>query len=479
MDRRDGVCLWRRVVTGVTGVVVVACVGVRGAALEDSNSILENDSAGRDRRVESTATRGVLRAAAAPPTTTTWGAVVREIVDACAEDTDPPGGRTNSSRSGSPGACVETALTDAVLRPSGVMESVHVMRDGGTMMCAAREATRMAPSEGGTPSEGSQEREATAKSVLLKSCCAVAETIGRAAIEAGGGFAQCGEVASVACDGCCVRGVLFQTLDELKGATARALTAQGASASCVKTDMDLRTTCARALGFVAERLSSDTARDGWEACLDVSASIGKSDGVRACRFGVVEAYVDHALTRGDEVKEICDSDTILGEIEVTDRNRVAEVCADALGVALLVKNEYDAVSAREACDLISATLVKQRCVTAVNEESKQREIDIAAAVSWCTQALKTPLGEAGPVSASPPPSPPPPPVDRSQEDERKEALRRHGSGVGGALWLVCFTIVLTIVVACTVYLWWRNGGGNPFNPPIQYRRVAATELASL
>jgi hypothetical protein len=213
--------------------------------------------------------------------------------------------------------------------------------------------------------------------------------------------------------------------------------------------------------------------------LDVSASIGKSDGVRACRFGVVEAYVDHALTRGDEVKEICDSDTILGEIEVTDRNRVAEVCADALGVALLVKNEYDAVSAREACDLISATLVKQRCVTAVNEESKQREIDIAAAVSWCTQALKTPLGEAGPVSASPPPSPPPPPVDRSQEDERKEALRRHGSGVGGALWLVCFTIVLTIVVACTVYLWWRNGGGNPFNPPIQYRRVAATELASL
>ena len=161
--------------------------------------------------------------------------------------------------------------------------------------------------------------------------------------------------------------------------------------------------------------------------------------------------------------------------------RVSDECARTLGSVFMAMYQYDDVKSRERCDLIAEDSFKRLCVASVDEEKTRRDIDLRAAVPFCTRALAEKVGENDPLTPSPPPPSPSPPGTNTQDaaEHRKEALRRHGTAVGGALWLTMFLILLTVVLGVTAYLWWRDGGTFGPRPTVEYSRVVSAEMASL
>jgi hypothetical protein len=242
-------------------------------------------------------------------------------------------------------------------------------------------------------------------------------------------------------------------------------------ASCdgVKTAA-LASACAHGVGWA---LGASAVRDAWTACDAAGAS---ADRVASCRVGVVDAFVDDALGQEGavDVASVC-SIAAFGTSGDGVASTVADACARALGEALLIKYDYDDVGSTEQCDLISNTRLKAKCAAAVTEEKTRKAILATASVPDCETAMRTPVGEDAPAGTPAPPAAPPPPLNREALDEKKEALRRHGTAVGGALWLTCFLLLLTSVGVVTAYLHWRDGRGAT---AVQYTRLSA-ELGAL
>lgn len=383
---------------------------------------------------------------ATTPTTRTWNDLVDETIATCAT---PPATST-------PEECVLGKLRSEVRNRA---------KDPPNALCAARETTRRAMRAVNEGSSGPTE-------TLVVRCDGVGLALGEIAFDANAedaGLGSCGEAADAACDGSCAQGVLKKKLNATD-AHDEAMTI--GVETCGKVDAQMKDLCARALGWVM-RGRRNTAAEARADCAS-AGSLGDANAVEACRFGVVQAHAKDALERGVDVNAICGGADVVGEPK---SQRAADACANALGAALCVVHEYDDVRAREQCDLISDARIKERCVAGVDEERTRREIDLVAAVPSCARALRTLLGDE---SAAPDVfPPPPPPVDRSAVDHRKEALRRHGSGVGGALWFSCFTVLVVTIACVTAYLRWRDGAG-PIRPAgVQYSRVAATEMGTL
>jgi hypothetical protein len=380
------------------------------------------------------------------PTTRTWNDLVDETIATCAT---PPATSTTEE-------CVLGKLRSEVRNRA---------KDSPNALCAARETTRRAMRAVNEGSSGPTE-------TLVVRCDGVGLALGEIAFDANAedaGLGSCGEAADAACDGSCAQGVLKKKLNTTD-AHDEAMTI--GVETCGKVDAQMKDLCARALGWVMRGRRS-TAAEARADCAS-AGSLGDANVVEACRFGVVQAHAKDALERGVDVNAICGGADVVGEPK---SQRAADACANALGAALCVAHEYDDVRAREQCDLISDARIKERCVAGVDEERTRREIDLVAAVPSCARALRTLLGDE---SAAPDVfPPPPPPVDRSAVDHRKEALRRHGSGVGGALWFSCFTVLVVTIACVTAYLRWRDGAG-PIRPAgVQYSRVAATEMGTL
>ena len=184
--------------------------------------------------------------------------------------------------------------------------------------------------------------------------------------------------------------------------------------------------------------------------------------------------------------EACAGEGVLGSgRSASEGARATETCARALGAALATRHEYDEAKAREECDSIANARVKRACARAAREEVARRDIDDDAEIPFCVSALKTPVGQATPSVNPPPPPPPRGPVNRDQAEHRKEALRRHGTAVGGALWWACFLSLVVLIVSVSAYVYWRDGGGlgslSPRPSAQQYSRVgvASTELGAL
>ncbi|ABP00585.1 predicted protein [Ostreococcus lucimarinus CCE9901] len=385
---------------------------------------------------------------------TTWSEVADEIAATCASSADR-----------------EACATEALLT-----RCRDGARDAAAATCAARATTTRAME---TPNEG----ETGARKALLGTCAGVGRAIGRerAYDEArgDGGASACGDDADATCEGGCVEGVLERVVERIVGEMTNGdveAVVERALRTCDEVGGGKYGTCARAVGRATRRATKAVeraTRDAWEAC----GRANGVDGVRSCRFGVVEAHVDAGLARGvEDATRACESSDLVGAGE---GERETEACARALGAALMSKYEYDDVKSREGCDLSANDRIKTVCVAAVNEEKTRRDIDVSATLAFCASALRTPLGQASPT-ADPSPPPPPPPVDPDQVEHRKEALRRHGTAVGGSLWLACFIVLLSSIIAVTAYLWWRDGimfGSG--RPVVQYTRIQATELGSL
>lgn len=361
-------------------------------------------------------------------------------------------------------ACATSSTEECVLDKLRA-EVRNRAKDSPNALCAARETTRRAMRAVNEGSSGPTE-------TLVVRCDGVGLVLGEIAFDPNAedaGLGSCGEAADIACDGSCAQGVLKKKLNTTD---AHDEAMKIGVETCSKTNAQMKDLCARALGWVM-RGRRNTAAEARADCAS-AGSLGDANAVEACRFGVAQAHAKDALEQEVEVNAICEGADVVGEPR---SQRAADACANALGSALCVAHKYDDVRAREQCDLISDARMKERCVAGVDEERTRREIDLVAAVPSCARALRTLLGEE---SAAPDVfPPPPPPVDRSAAEHRKEALRRHGSGVGGALWFSCF-MVLAVTIACvTAYLQWRDGAG-PIRPAgVQYSRVAATEMGSL
>lgn len=393
------------------------------------------------------------RARALAETTETWSDVLDDALRACASSKDRAG-------------CLTSALTGKV---------VDEMRDAPRATCAAREATRRAMT---TPNEGASGLSET----LIASCASVGRAIGRACSETSGTRA-CGDAADVTCDGGCVKGVLEGVVARADGANET----RDAIGDLVKTLLVDRceaasTTydaCARASGWAATRAREvNETRDAWDAC----AAASGTSGARSCRFGVVEAYVEERLKEasGGDPGEMCRSSHLTGSTGADAR--ASDECARTLGSVFMEMYQYDDAKSRERCNLIAKDRVKRLCVASVDEEKTRRDINLRAPVPFCARALATKLGADEPLTPSPPPPSPPPPGKntRDEAEHRKEALRRHGTAVGGALWLTMFLILLTLVLGVTAYLWWRDGGTLGPRPSVEYSRLqVSTEMGTL
>ena len=383
----------------------------------------------------------------------TWDDVARDALETCAPTRDRA-------------TCVAAAL---------LANCADGARDAAAATCAARATTTRALD---APSEDAR----GARRTLLANCAAVGRALGRDRAydetAADGGARACGTAADATCDGGCVEGVLERVAERAASddanASAEALVGK-VLRTCDAGEGGTYETCARAVGWATARARANerATREVWEAC----AGAKGANGARACRFGVVEAYVDAGLARGvRDAAEACESSDFVG---AGGGEREIEACARALGAALMSKYEHDDAKSREGCDLSANDRVRRACAAAVDEEKTRRDIDVSATLAFCSSALRTPLGQASPA-ADPSPPPPPPPVDPDQVEHRKEALRRHGTAVGGSLWLACFIILLSSILAVTAYLWWRDGvmfGSG--RPVVHYSRVQATELGSL
>lgn len=290
----------------------------------------------------------------------------------------------------------------------------------------------------------------------------------------------CGEVYDAACDGGCVKGAVERWFADGNGTAAAAFETNGA---CGRVG-EAADACARAVGWTMT--SMNATRDAWDAC----GVAGRAAGVAACRYGVAEALVKSELTRAEASaanagKACVGMFSLESGRSASDGARATEACARALGAALATRHEYDESKAREECDSIANTRVKRVCARAASEEVIRRDVSDDVEVPFCTSALKTTVGSATP-SVHPPPPPPPPsgPMNRDQVEHRKEAIRRHGTSVGGALWWACFLSLVVLIACVSVYVYWRDGGSlgslSP-QPRVQYSRVgvAATELGVL
>ena len=403
----------------------------------ESSSIVGRSSERRARRRETTET----------PTRETWSDAVDDASRACASSEDRA-------------RCLTRALRER-------MEDAP--RDAPGATCAAREATRRAMT---TPNEGASGVPET----LLVTCASVAREIGRDCSET----RACGEWAEAICDGGCVKGVAERAVEgedaRETGGSAGDLVKKLLEDGCER-GSSAYDACARASGWAATRArDARQTRDAREAC----AAANGTSGARSCRFGVVEAYVEERLKemRGGDPGEMCRSSDLAGSPADA---RVSDECARTLGSVFMAMYQYDDVKSRERCDLIAEDSFKRLCVASVDEEKTRRDIDLRAAVPFCTRALAEKVGENDPLTPSPPPPSPSPPGTNTQDaaEHRKEALRRHGTAVGGALWLTMFLILLTVVLGVTAYLWWRDGGTFGPRPTVEYSRVVSAEMASL
>ena len=134
-----------------------------------------------------------------------------------------------------------------------------------------------------------------------------------------------------------------------------------------------------------ERVGGDEgarrARDARRA--EACAAANGTSGARSCRFGVVEAYVEERLKEmsGGDPGKMCRSSDLAGSPADA---RVSDECARTLGSVFMAMYQYDDVKSRERCDLIAEDSFKRLCVASVDEEKTRRDIDLRAAVPFCT-----------------------------------------------------------------------------------------------
>lgn len=408
------------------------------------------------------ATRGRFGVGKSSSSSSTWRDAAHAIARACAN-----------------ARARETCASDAL-----VASVTSASRDAGAATCAARELARgggETPDDGGDMSGGGK---------TLVTCENVGRTIGRVVRGSGGvNPLACGEAGDVACDGSCARGYFAEHFARAKTETTSGSVGVGLREACDGANYGsdaMYASCARGVGWaVTFRLEANETRGAWDACGDAR----DVSGVRSCRFGVVEAYVEKMLGNESSVTigEGCESENLLGMgTGSNEAARARDACARALGAALAVRHEYDGSRSREECDLIADVRIKRACASAVDEELARREIDDNATVPFCERALETPVGEDVPSDGSSTPAPPPSePVDQDEAEHRKEALRRHGTSVGGALWWACFSLLSGLVCVVTAYVWWRDGAFGPRHA-VEYARVgtrdsprASTELGAL
>ena len=124
-------------------------------------------------------------------------------------------------------------------------------------------------------------------------------------------------------------------------------------------------------------------RDAREAC----AAANGTSGARSCRFGVVEAYVEERLKemRGGDPGEMCRSSESRGV--AGGRARLQRVRDGRWDPSSWRCISTTTSKSRERCDLIAEDSFKRLCVASVDEEKTRRDIDLRAAVPFCTRAL--------------------------------------------------------------------------------------------
>ena len=441
--RRDARAMPPPIVSVVVFVVLTATAAVvRGAYAKNYHA--RDDAEATHRNVDSFRARSLL---ASPSPSRTWTDGGDDLATQCA---------ASNARA----TCVLDALR-ANARAGA--------KDANRATCAAFETTRRILD---SPSENGADRSTT----LLKSCRAIARVIGSeayAGASAESHVGACGSSAEVACDGGCADGAMEAFLAHYMASTPSPTVREGVErgyASCDDVERAMESACAHGVGWA---LGASAVRDAWTAC---DADGASADRVASCRAGVADGFVDNALGQDGaiDVGSVCSSADFGASGDVVAKE-VSDACARALGAALLIKYDYDDVGSTEQCDLIASTRLKSKCVEAVNEEKTRKAILVAAAVPECETAMRTPVGQDAPPGTPPPPASPPPPLDREALDEKKEALRRHGTAVGGTLWLTCFMLLLTSVVVVTAYLHWRDAHGRS---TVQYTMLSA-ELGAL
>lgn len=219
----------------------------------------------------------------------TWDDVARDALETCAPTRDRA-------------TCVAAAL---------LANCADGARDAAAATCAARATTTRALD---APSEDAR----GARRTLLANCAAVGRALGRDRAydetAADGGARACGTAADATCDGGCVEGVLERVAERAASddanASAEALVGK-VLRTCDAGEGGTYETCARAVGWATARARANerATREVWEAC----AGAKGANGARACRFGVVEAYVDAGLARGvRDAAEACESSDFVG-----------------------------------------------------------------------------------------------------------------------------------------------------------------------